>query len=477
MKKIAALTAALAMAASLTVPVQAKEEMTVDKVKELLYASSIANSEDSEELLSYEYILSNSDDINDTKKLEELGDASRSFKVFSIIAPDEWNTYYDYSEGDILDYFAETEQSGSRTFYMEKPDDPSSYYWICVYGDGGEYSDDGQTFELESLAEAINEAGLEGVSDIRMCSGFYYIKADGGEFAVSEYDETNPRRDDEPLVAWTAYPLKDYLIFITDKALDETNARKAMEEKMDQVEIPAEFVFEGDEPRETNYFAEYEFTENPFSDTDGMTAKAASLLYDLGVTKGVGGGLYDPEASLTVEQAGTMLERLMKNDSKYIDGFDGSETLSAVDAANMLLRLTGRWTLTVDGDSMFFYADWIFGGIESFDASTPVSRGDFAVMLCNALDRPMTTYIADGGYSLGAEVLMMQGDITLIDYINGGKLNGVYVTSQEEQDAWENKYYTWYYNAYGDIIYEYSGENNPFIEVMEKYGWTRPEKR
>ncbi len=256
MKKIAALTAALAMAASLTVPVQAKEEMTVDKVKELLYASSIANSEDSEELLSYEYILSNSDDINDTKKLEELGDASRSFKVFSIIAPDEWNTYYDYSEGDILDYFAETEQSGSRTFYMEKPDDPSSYYWICVYGDGGEYSDDGQTFEFESLAEAINEAGLEGVSDIRMCSGFYYIKADGGEFAVSEYDETNPRRDDEPLAAWTAYPLKDYLIFITDKALDETNARKAMEEKMDQVEIPAEFVFEGDEPRETNYFAE-----------------------------------------------------------------------------------------------------------------------------------------------------------------------------------------------------------------------------
>ena len=70
----------------------------------------------------------------------------------------------------------------------------------------------------------------------------------------------------------------------------------------------------------------------------------------------------------------------------------------------------------------------------------------------------------------------MMSDITLIDYVNGGKLNGVYVTSQEEQDEFENKFFTWFYNVCGDILYEYYGDDSEFvIEEMQKYGWEKPE--
>lgn len=476
MKRIITVAAVLAMVSSLIVPARADEKMTADKVKEMLYASSIANSEDKEELLSYEYSMSNSDDINDIKKLDELGDISRSFKMFSIAAPNENNTYYDYEDGDIFKYFAESEETYDRTFYMEKPDDPSSYYSIWIFDDKGEYADDQLTFDFDKLADAINKAGLDGISDIRMSSGFYYIKAGSGEYAVSENSVINRRRSNETLEEWTVYPLRDYLKFITDVQLDEMKASQIMNEKIKQVEVPQEFIFDGDEPRETHYFAEYGISENPFSDTEGITAKAAALLYDMGVTNGCGGGMYMPDADLTVEQAGTMLERLMKNGAYYTDGYDPTDELSAVEAANMLLRLTGSWIITVDEDSIFRFADWILQGIESFDVTAPVSRGDFAVMLCNSLDQPINTYLMDlsGGY--GVSSIVMSEDITLIDYVNGGKLNGLYVTSQEEQDEFEKKYFTWFYNACGDILYEYYGDSNEMLNAeMEKYGWKKPE--
>lgn len=463
---------------SLTVPIRAQEDMTADKVKKLLYTSSIANSANKDELMSYTYTKLNSEDISSDRKLDELGDISRSFKSFSIAAPGENTTYYDYSEGDMLEYFTESEEnSGYEEYFIESPDDPSSYINVCVYEGYGEYAETSYPFEFGILADSINTAGLDDVSDIRMCSTFFYIKAENGEYAVSMHDVTNDRRENgETIDEWTVYPLADYLEFITDKAIDEINAEKTMKEKISQVEIPAEFIFDGDEPRETAYFAEYTFTENPFTDTDGITAKAAALLYDMGVTKGCGGGIYAPDADLTVEQAGMMLERLMKNGAYYTDGYDPAGKLSAVEAANMLLRLTGSWIITVDADSIYRLAGWILQGIESFDVTAPVSRGDFAVMLCNSLDQPMNTYVTDLSSGYGIFSTVMMSDITLIDYVNGGKLNGVYVTSQEEQDEFENKFFTWFYNACGDILYEYYGDDSEFvIEEMQKYGWEKPE--
>ena len=89
------------------------------------------------------------------------------------------------------------------------------------------------------------------------------------------------------------------------------------------VKIPEEFDIKGDEVRETNYFEEYQMQTNPFTDTDGIAAKAASLLYDMGVVNGSGAGKFDPDQSVTFEQINIMLNRLMKNDADYTEGFSG----------------------------------------------------------------------------------------------------------------------------------------------------------
>ena len=61
------------------------------------------------------------------------------------------------------------------------------------------------SFDLDRLAEVMNFLpGLTGISDIKLChmnGYFYYIKADGGEFEVSQREYTNPFRDNETLEA------------------------------------------------------------------------------------------------------------------------------------------------------------------------------------------------------------------------------------------------------------------------------------
>ena len=487
MKRIITVMSALAMAASLIVPVQAKEEMTADRVKELLYASSIANSEDREELLSYEYTSLEDPDINSVRRLEELGDISKSFKLFTIPPPNErYSTYYDYEEGDILGYFELGSDIRHDEYLMEMPDASGRYIPIMLYGERTLYSlhemnicpNDSISLDLSRLAETINDAGIKEVTDIRLCwmsKYFYYIKSADGEFAVSEQTLTNRFNDNETLYAWTVYPLGRYFEFETDRELDYDRKAQAMFEKLQSVKVPEEFNIKGDEARVTNYFNEYEMKADPFTDTEGITAKAASLLYDMGVVNGCGDGKFYPSQPITADQANLMLNRLMKNDADYTGGF--SDGFSFEDAAYIIFRLLGDWDMGMPIESIIALYPELLSGIESIDASMPMTRGDFAVMVCNALDRNMYTYGIDsnsmGMYGNGG----IKTDITLIDYISGRRLNGMYADSKQDGEEWLESYRSWFFRECGDILYEYYGDGRPgLIEQMESCGWERPEQ-
>lgn len=485
MKRFTAALSAIALISSLFTPVYASEGITGEEIRELLYKSSIANSENRDEILSYDYSALENDDISSIKKLTELGDITKSFETFKIPPPSaDYNTYYDYKEGDIFDYFELGSEIRSDDYHIEIPGRPNEYFSVMLYGERRDYSmhemncipNEDLSFDLDRLAEVINSAGLTGISDIKLChmnGYFYYIKADGGEFEVSEREYTNPFRDNETLEAWTVYPLGRYFEFETDRILDGDKAFDDMVQKLSSVEIPEEFDIKGDEVRETNYFKEYQIQTNPFTDTEGIAAKAASLLYDMGVVNGSGEGKFDPDQSVTFEQINIMLNRLMKNDADYTEGFSGEVGLAEA-ASIIALRLRGDWEGQLSLENMLFIYPWIINGIESIDASVPVSRGNFAVMLCNALDRNMYTYGIDyngiGKYGRGGP----KTDICLIDYVNGRKLNGMYAASKQAGEEWIERYKRWYFTTCGDIIYEYYGAYDPqFAEELERYGWKR----
>ena len=486
MKRIITVAAVLAMVSSLIVPVRADEKMTADKVKEMLYASSIANSEDKEELLSYEYSLLESNDINAKKKVQKLGDISKSFKMFSIMPPYKENTYYDYEEGDIFEYFELGSDIRHDDYLIEMPDASGRYIPIMLYGEKTSYSlhpenikpNDSISLDFGRLADTINAAGLEGVSDIKLChmnQYFYYIKAENGEFEVSEKALTNRFRDNETLSAWTVYPLGRYFEFETDRAIDSDRMADTTFEKLRSIKVPEEFDIKGDEARETNYFNEYEMQMNPFTDTDGITAKAVSLLYDIGAVKGCGDRKFYPSQPITADQVRLMLNRLMKNNADYTEGYDGEVDFEG--AAYIILRLLGDWDQQMSLEAIIDIYPWIVNGIENIDALSSVSRGDFAVMVCNALDRNMWTYGID------SNVIGMHGsgginqDICLIDYINGRKLNGMYALSKQDGDEWIDRYKSWFFPTCGDILYEYYGDTHKgFLNEMESYGWEKPEQ-
>ena len=485
MKRFTAALSAIALISSLFTPVYASEGITGEEIRELLYKSSIANSENRDEILSYDYSALENDDISSIKKLTELGDITKSFETFKIPPPSaDYNTYYDYKEGDIFDYFELGSEIRSDDYHIEIPGRPHEYFSVMLYGERRDYSmhemncipNEDLSFDLDRLAEVINSAGLTEISDIKLChmnGYFYYIKADSGEFEVSEREYTNPFRDNETLEAWTVYPLGRYFEFETDRILDGDKAFDDMVQKLRSVKIPEEFDIKGDEVRETNYFEEYQMQTNPFTDTEGISAKAASLLYDMGVVNGSGEGKFDPDQSVTFEQINIMLNRLMKNDADYTEGFSGEVGLAEA-ASIIALRLRGDWEGQLSLENMLFIYPWIINGIESIDASVPVSRGNFAVMLCNALDRNMYTYGVDyngiGKYGRGGP----KTDICLIDYVNGRKLNGMYAASKQAGEEWIERYKRWYFTTCGDIIYEYYGAYDPqFAEELERYGWKR----
>lgn len=64
--------------------------------------------------------------------------------------------------------------------------------------------------------------------------------------------------------------------------------------------------------------------------------------------------------------------------------------------------------------------------LKSFDTTAPITRGDMAIMLSAALDTHILTKSeADFGNGIHGGATMQ--NITLIDYLNGGKLNGIFI--------------------------------------------------
>lgn len=484
MKRIITAAAALAAVSALIAPVRASGELTADRVKELLYASSIANSADKEELLSYEYSCLESDDINAKKKLTELGDISKSFKMFSVPPPYEGNTYYEYKEGDIFKYIESGSAIRHDDYKIEMPDASGRYIPIMLYGETVSYSiheanimpNESISLDLGRLADTINAAEIGNVSDIKLChmmQYFYYIRSDKGEFAVSETALTNRFKDNETLSAWTVYPLARYFEFETDRAVDSDKAADTTFTKLKSVKVPEEFDIKGDEIRETNCFDAYEMQTNPFVDTSGITAKAVSLLYDMGAVNGCGDNRFFPSQAITPAQTKLILNRLMNNNADYTAGYDGAITFE--NAAYIILRLLGDWDTQMPLESMIDIYPWLTAGIENIDTSAPLSRGDFAVMVCSALDRNMWTYGIDSNTTGMRGSGGIKQDIHLIDYINGRKLNGMYALSKQDGAEWTERYLTWFYNECGDILYEYYGDGRGLTAEMERYGWRKPE--
>ncbi|MDO5397006.1 MAG: hypothetical protein Q4G33_03670 [bacterium] len=491
MKRIIAYTAAIALAASVIPAAFAENTLDSEDIKELLYKSSIARRDDYEELRGYDYVNLNNRELESIKKLDEIGDASKSFTCYKIASPQaEYNSYDEYrtwQPGDLMkrhDYY--NDKIRSLDFFIE---DGGGYGSVTVTGENSFYystaaeSEEGHkntrgyvnVMDFDKTAQVLNASELTGISGLKLihCDGYcWLVTAEQGEFVIPLYTRVNKRRENSVQTEWSIMAVSDYWKTELEYWLDLDYATEKWSKQLSELKSPEEFYVHGDEIRETTVLADYTVKEKLFSDTAPELDRYVNLIAELGGVNGCGDGRFYPDNEITAEQINLILNRLFKNDVMYAG--DRSGAVNVLDVYNIFSHFCGDWYDSENYEAITLSFRRIFDNLGGVDTSKNVTRGQFVIMLGNILDEHLYTYGIDshmfgmhGSYSCNT-------DITIIDYIRGRRLNGVLAESAQEAQALLDRYYSWYYPAAGDILYEYYGDDNTqLIQDMEKYGWVK----
>ncbi|MCH5212409.1 MAG: S-layer homology domain-containing protein [Oscillospiraceae bacterium] len=480
MKKLVSIILTAAMCAAMAVPVAAEEKITADEVKEWLFSKGVC----AYPVLCDSIAINFDDDVlHPTAKLSDVIDINRSicadheFKVnedlswtleardhnipFFGIGKDAFGTGNNEWIADVMVNYAE---SGDTYFSLE--DDSGKHKnTICLSGFNNGI-EDAETYKM--LAESINEYTEGEVEDIEWASmhgipvypdssrpGGYifgeigavlYVKTSAAEYAILFND-----KDYMGLQAGTTMTVDELIPLIKDyyyKQLQTTQPVYAGEHIV------------GDEIRDTDTRAAYIGTDSMYDDVSGELVSYVNELSDLGIINGYGNGTFRPELAVSRAEASAMIARMLgyneSYDSRFSDIAEDAWYKNAVSALaiNGIISGTGDDKFTPDAPiiyaDMFKILECVIGyaedfrntrdyrstamgkaitlgltdGLGSFTTEDYVTRGDMAIILSNALDTHMYTTNIDQIFGDNAISYTGAEDITLIDYINGRRLNG-----------------------------------------------------
>lgn len=484
MKKIISIITAMSIAMMTmlsAITVSAAEKITADEVKEMIYSSGLKAYPELWDKTIKEYVL-NEDVLNPkTKTVKDVLNITNTYRHFLYQKTSDGYTIKDDDTQEIS--FTGFNKDGKRIRIeycpenYEYPDEADTVmYWIA----NDEYIEDENDLFVEDykqISKIINDSNIGEISDIKIVRGAFlgglcvYIENNQGiNYAIpscSYIDDISA-----PYLGREVKEIKKGEIISFDEWCDkiDTFEQNSKDDRRTIAELdPNVIYFEpivGDEIRDTDTRSAYIGTESKFSDVSGDLISYVNELADMGIISGYGENMFMPENNITRAEAASMLARMLKYSGTYSGEF---EDVSADDwFANDVSALTAAGIINGYNETIFapyenikyqevmkilVYAlgyepfcgssvnayplrtnerameMGLTNGLTSFDTTAPITRGDMAIMLSNALDTHMFTFNKQiSGNGIDTEV--GTEDITLIDYLNGGKLNGTLSFSQ-----------------------------------------------
>lgn len=463
MKKILSVITAMSVAMMTmlsAVTVTAAEKITADEVKKMIYSSGL---QDYPELWNKTIKETGvEEDVlkPDTRTVKDVIDVEKSYREF--YAKKDGDKYSINYDDNIAFLFVGLNKDGEHVEVTAFPEN----YVIDISAGTVQYNgisdfQAGLNEDYKKIAEIINNSDMSKVQDIKIVNslneffggGCIYIKDSSKEYAIPNNSHGNI--------------VKGQLIGFNEWCSAVESYGKNND---DDAEVKFEKIY-GDEIRDTDTRSAYIGTESKFVDVSGDLASYVNELNDMGIINGYEDGLFMPENNITRAEAVAMLTRLLRYSGKYGGEF---KDVSAEDwFADAVSALTANGIINGYNETTFApyenikyqevmkilvcalgYGDFrgwsnaypsmtnqkameigLTEGLDSIDTTAPITRADMAVMLSNALDTHLFTSVK----SLPSEnshtgAVISQLDITLADYLEGGKLNGTLSTKLKVLD-------------------------------------------
>ncbi|MGM9936432.1 MAG: S-layer homology domain-containing protein [Candidatus Ornithomonoglobus sp.] len=476
MKKIVSIILTAAMCAAVVPAVSAAgyraETITGEQVKELLFRTGLCAYPELCEMTAENSDLS--DILHTTAKVSDVIDINKSFRDDYTYGINDEGEYTLLPLGDTQMWFCgvgnEDYDAGiegfavSLSFNTEASYEPGrvrfslhSHYgenrWFSMpfvngFEDPAPYMDIADminkniTGEIQELAYVGYNEGLVVVATTA------YVRTADGQYAVILVDE-----EQNELYAGEVYTVKELV----------EKGRQLNERRLESQQGYTDYTLsiKGDEVRDTDTRAAYIGTESKFTDVSGTLVSYVNELHDLDIIDGYDNGTFQPENTVTRAEAAAMLARMLNYSGAYTGRFSNVAAdawyMPEVEALAEQGMISGTSDTEFSPDASITYADMfkivmcVLGfsndfraiqdyrvtaielaienglteGLASFEANEQVTRGALAVILSNALDAHIYTSNTERIYDDGTEIWAFGKDITLIDYINGGRINGM----------------------------------------------------
>lgn len=482
MKKILSIITALSLAMMTmlsAVTVSAAEKITADEVKELIYSTGLsAYPELWDKIITEQGI--EEDVLNpETRTVRDIVDVNQSCRTYYLY--NSADTVFDNSQ-QVIWQFKGYNSDGNLVDINYRPEDyiipelkDTVLYQLIPGNDDEDLSSEDIYLirDYDRIAEIINQNDIT-AADIRIVTfggisgSCVYVKDNSGtEYAIpsiSYVDNVHAPylgKDVKSIEEGVLMPFgewcEDVIEFENNMVADTRTFTDIVSGEATQYE-----EIEGDEIRDTDTRAAYIGTESKFVDVSGDLVSYVNELNDLGIINGYDDNLFMPENNITRAEAAAMIARMLKYNGEYSGEFQDvsaddwfADDVAALTAAGIIngydenrfspyagikyqevmkilvfaLGYATKYDTVLDN----FYPSMtnqkameigLINGLASFDTTARITRGDMAIMLSNALDTHMFTevkVISSDGMTGGG---IFQEDITLIDYLNGGKLNG-----------------------------------------------------
>lgn len=478
MKKIISILITAAICAAMALPVMAEDKITAEEVRDALFAKGLCAYPELCEMTAQNW--DEEDILHPTAKVSDVIDIDRTIctssdilvnsdlswelkesagKSFSGVGKDAFDV-----GGDkwycVLDYYPK-----ENTIYFDLWD--LTQHTITLDG----FDEDGiEDMEIyQRLADSIN-AGTHGevkriewtqMHGIPVKTNANSAVNPSGDVGTLLYVETTENKyvitfykiDFLSLDAGTVKTVDDMIVYAKDY--------------YDNKWAPPEMTYhsapeKGSEIRDTDTRAAYIGTDSIYSDVKGDFVSYVNELSDLGIITGYEDGSFCPDGTISRAEVAAMIGRMLHYSGEYdgrfadvpsdawyapelaaltecgiINGTGGNEfspedSIRYVDLLKIIEGILGYNAQLSAEDYEEIVIDramelGLTSGVGSFEITAPARRGNIAVILSNALDTHIQTAITtvkgeNSGYAftIGQSVT----DITLIDYINGGTLNG-----------------------------------------------------
>lgn len=480
MKKILSIMTAvsLAMTAMLSaVTVTAAEKITADEVRDMIYSTGLKAYPE-----LWDKTIINFDEEQDVlrqpkEKLKDITDIYKTYSLFNI-KKEDGKYIIQNNHNDVYLFFGYSNENKSILIGRGQPSGELTY---SLRGDPANEDDSYARIEnYEWISEVINNSNIDNVQEIKVAeyiceyawySFFIYVKdKSGNEYAIytEEYTDEhaeNLGKEIKSIKCGEVMSLNEFCS--TAEVIDKNFAED--QPKFEEIN--------GDEIRDTDTRAAYIGTESKFSDVSGDLVSYVNELNDLGIINGYDENLFKPENTITRAEAAAMLTRILRYSGKYsgefkdvsaddwfaddvsalvaeglINGYNDTtfapyEKIKYQEVMKILVYALGYATFEMAKFPESYPSETnskamqigLTNNLKSFDTTAPITRGDMAIMLSNALDTHLFTSIKtlpnknrSGSGSTVAGIASQ--DITLIDYLNGKKLNGKLKISQKSED-------------------------------------------